>query len=101
MIQRGLSMKMTAVEAGEIADEVIELLVHLSESLEKLLDQSAGGFPATLACGFRWFHQNPHAVRLYEGCAQSGRKLRSTILKAWTALVQPPALRWHQEIQEP
>jgi hypothetical protein len=64
MIQRGLSMKMTAVEAGEIADEVIELLVHLSESLEKLLDQNTGRLPASLSCGFCSFHQNPHAVRL-------------------------------------
>jgi hypothetical protein len=62
MIQRGLTMNMTAVEAGEIADEVIEFLVHLSEPLEKLLDQSAGGFSASLSCGLCWFHQHPHGA---------------------------------------
>jgi hypothetical protein len=64
MIKRGLTMKMTAVEAGEVADEVIEFLVHLSEPLEELLDHSAAGFAAALALGFCSFHQQPQAVRV-------------------------------------
>ena len=66
MIQRGLTMKMmaTPVALGQAPDHMIEFLVHLSQSLEELMDQGLTGLAAVLGSGCCSFHQQPQAVEL-------------------------------------